>query len=254
MTSLEPTPLTKKLPSDSDHKQSSSGFGSGGSSSRAESTRGTEAAASIAAATAAAIAAGPLSLVASASEAAAIIPMACLEVRGCTPVGSTASLFEINLGQQLVCLSSLEWPISLMGPPVQRVRRGSNSSSLLSIGENRRILLGSGGTWLGAGGSSGVRRPDRLSLKFRLSTLHTSDAEWLTLGQREGQLIEGAIQVSARHTWTSLDFDRVGSVVSIYAQGHFMFFCFLAHVDTFISCRMSRYTLTEVGWECSPPI
>lgn len=35
----------------------------------------------------------------------------------------------------------------------------------------------------------------KVALKFRLYTLHTSDAEWLTLGQREGELMEGEVQV-----------------------------------------------------------
>lgn len=152
-----------------------------------------DAVSSIAAATAAAIAAGPLSLVASASEAAAAAPLPLLEVRGCTPIGPRSSRFEINVGQQLAQASSYEWHVVLIAPAAHRVRRGSHSSSLSGSGDSRRVVSGGGG-----GAVAGVDGAARPALKFRLYTLHKSDAEWLTLGQREGQLMRGGEQVSER--------------------------------------------------------
>lgn len=147
----------------------------------------------IAAATAAAIAAGPLPLGSSTSEATTASPLPLLEVRGCTPIGRKSSRFEINLGQQLAHPSSLEWQVSLVWPAAQRMRRGSYSSSLLGAGDNRRILSSGGGAGVGVESSA------KPALKFRLYTLHKSDAEWLTLGgQREGQLLEGGVQVNHR--------------------------------------------------------
>eukprot|EP00953_Heterococcus_sp_UTEX-ZZ885_P023913 13112-Heterococcus_DN1.PRE.11 len=35
--------------------------------------------------------------------------LAVLELRGCTPITSDASRFEINMGQQLVNSGSVEW-------------------------------------------------------------------------------------------------------------------------------------------------
>lgn len=85
--------------------------------------------------------------------------------------------------------------MSLIGPAAQRVRRGSYSSSLLGSGDSRRISSSGssgGGSRSGIDGERGATPP----LKFRLYTLHSSDAEWLTLGgQREGQLLEGEVQV-----------------------------------------------------------
>lgn len=148
----------------------------------------------IAAATAAAIAAGPLPLGSSTSEATSASPLPLLEVRGCTPIGRKSSRFEINLGQQLAHPSSLEWQVSLVWPAAQRMRRGSYSSSLLGGGDNRRILSSGGGA-----AGVGVEASAKPALRFRLYTLHKSDAEWLTLGgQREGQLLEGGVQVNHR--------------------------------------------------------
>lgn len=163
----------------------------------AESTGGPISSSAIAAATAAAIAAGPLALGSSASDASAGgrgTPLPLLEVRGCTPIGPKSSRFEINLGQQLAHPSSLEWQVSLMWPAVQRVRRGSQPSSLLGGGDGSGGGGGSTGRRMGPGaGGTGAANPP---LKFRLYTLHTSDAKWLTLGgQREGQLAEGGSQV-----------------------------------------------------------
>lgn len=171
----------------------------------------------IAAATAAAIAAGPLKLGASASDASegsgqgASPPLPLLEVRGCTPIGQTGSRFEINLGQQLAHSSSLEWQVSLMWPATRRVRRVSHSSSLLGAAgdgagvggissgggsSSRRIVSGGGGSSGRGGVTAAVAAAVKPILKFQLYTLHTSDAEWLTLGgQREGELTEGGVQV-----------------------------------------------------------
>lgn len=147
----------------------------------------------IAAATAAAIAAGPLPLGSSTSEATTASPLPLLEVRGCTPIGRKSSRFEINLGQQLAHPSSLEWQVSLVWPAAQRMRRGSYSSSLLGSGDNRRMLSSGGGAGVGVEASA------KPALRFRLDTLHKSDAEWLTLGgKREGQLLEGGVQVNHR--------------------------------------------------------
>lgn len=187
-----------------------SGLLSPKASAAAESTGGGYSSSAIAAATAAAIAAGPLALGSSASDASAGgsgVPLPLLEVRGCTPIGPKSSRFEINLGQQLAHPSSLEWQVSLMWPAVQRVRRGSQPSSLLGGGGgdggggSRRMGSGAGGTGRGAAAAAAaaaaaVAKPP---LKFRLYTLHTSDAKWLTLGgQREGQLLEGGSQVRKR--------------------------------------------------------
>ena len=181
-----------------------SGFLSPKASAAAESTGGPYSSSAIAAATAAAIAAGPLALGSSASDASAGggsgAPLPLLEVRGCTPIGPKSSRFEINLGQQLAHPSSLEWQVSLMWPAIQRVRRGSQSSSLLGGGDGTggsRRMGGSAAGGTGRGGAAAaaaaVAKPP---LKFRLYTLHTSDAKWLTLGgQREGQLSEGGSQV-----------------------------------------------------------
>lgn len=169
----------------------------------------------IALATAAAIAAGPLALGASSAAAgntvsvggggggAIAAPLPLLEVRGCTPIGLKSNRFEINLGQQLAHPSSLEWPVFLMWPAAHRLRRGSNSSSMYGDGGGggggsggRRIVSGGGG--LGKGPTAGV---GKAAIKFKLYTLHTSDAEWLTLGgPREGQLREGGCQVKTLDT------------------------------------------------------
>lgn len=177
-----------------------------------------DATSSIAAATAAAIAAGPTSLIVSASEAAAA-PLPFLEVRGCTPIGPKSSRFEINLGQQLVHPSSLEWLVSFVGPAVQRVRRGSHSSSLLSSGDSRRALSGSVGVGVGSGGGGTVGGADgsgKPTLQFRLYTLHRSDAEWLTLGQREGHLMGGGVQVRVGITFGAVWSNMSGPGVALH--------------------------------------
>lgn len=205
---------------------------SGAAAAAAESTGASSSSSSlaIAAATAAAIAAGPLKLGASASDfegsgTGAALPL--LEMRGCTPIGNKSSRFEINLGQQLAHLSSLEWQVSLMWPAARRVRRASHSPSLLgaagdgagvggvssgsgsgggggvgggggSSSNSRRTVSGGGGS-SGRGGVAAAAAAPAVKpvLVFRLYTLHTSDAEWLTLGgQREGELVEGEVRVS----------------------------------------------------------
>lgn len=181
-----------------------SGLLSPKASAAAESTAGPYSSSAIAAATAAAIAAGPLALRSSASDASgggSGAPLPLLEVRGCTPIGPKSSRFEINLGQQLAHPSSLEWQVSLMWPAIQRVRRASQSSSLLGGGDGSGGVVGSrrmgpGGSGAGRGGATVAAKSP---LKFRLYTLHTSDAKWLTLGgQREGQLLEGGSEVGKR--------------------------------------------------------
>jgi hypothetical protein len=39
--------------------------------------------------------------------------LAVLELRGCTPITSDASRFEINMGQQLVNSGSVEWQVTI---------------------------------------------------------------------------------------------------------------------------------------------
>ncbi|CAM9517424.1 unnamed protein product, partial [Pylaiella littoralis] len=134
---------------------------SGAAAAAAEPTGASSSSSSsaIAAATAAAIAAGPLKLGASASDfegsgTGAALPL--LEMRGCTPIGNKSSRFEINLGQQLAHLSSLEWQVSLMWPAARRVRRASHSPSLLgAAGDGAGVGGISSGSSSGGGGGGG---------------------------------------------------------------------------------------------------
>lgn len=97
----------------------------------------------------------------------------------------TSSRFKINLGQQVTLPSSLEWEISLVRPRTHWFRRGSPS---VLTGESWRLVQGIRG--------SGMRRTcGRVPVDYRLRTLHTSDAEWLTLGRKEGQLMEAEVEV-----------------------------------------------------------
>lgn len=45
------------------------------------------------------------------------------------------------------------------------------------------------------GGAGTAARPARPALDFHLQTLNQSDAEWLTLGKKEGQLFDGDVEV-----------------------------------------------------------
>lgn len=170
----------------------------------------------LAAATAAAIAAGPSAIVPSASEVVAAgmmsggLPAAALprlELRGCTPIGPKSSRFEINLGQQIAHPSSLEWEVSLVRPAAQWVRRASHSSML--PGSGRVGGRGGADNWrglerkvAGVGAGVGAGGAGKTPLDFRLYTLHTSDAEWLTLGHKDGQLKEAEVQASCACCFT----------------------------------------------------
>lgn len=159
-----------------------------------------ELAAKYAAATAAAIAAGPHALVPSWSDASmlsSLLPR--LELRGCTPIGPRSSRFELNLGQQIAHPSSIDWEVSVIRPPAPWSRRGS-PSALYPAAENWRVVQGLAMGGRSGGGVSGKgvgvpARSRRPPLDFRLYTLHQSDAEWLTLGQKEGQLLEAESRV-----------------------------------------------------------
>ncbi len=84
------------------------------------------------------------------SSSRSLLPV--LDLGGCTPASRDASIFDINLGQQVVQPDGYcgQWELSLIAPP-------SNMGNVT----------------------------------FKLRLLHDSDAEWLTLGTNSGVLVPG---------------------------------------------------------------
>lgn len=68
-----------------------------------------------------------------------------------------------------------------------------------------------GGSWKGLGGKT--------PLHFCLSTLNDADAEWLTLGCKEGQLMEADVQVGRGLNKGCVAFFHVGSLDQIDQAG-----------------------------------
>lgn len=88
-------------------------------------------------------------------------------------------------------------------------RRGNPSSLYPATTDKWRVVhQGIGGAGGGVGGGKGslsestgaagpqAPRQAATALDFRVRTQHHWDAEWLTLGNKEGQLFDGDVQVS----------------------------------------------------------